>query len=213
MDEILVIIAQLAVVGIILFLCWCVGRFAENRGGSFWFGFIGSLFLSPILCFFIVFLITSGNRATPQITTSMTSEDFVRIEQIKLERRRTELRWRLVTNLIFLTLIVGGAYFIYHHPGPLRPLRDNIFGISPANQSAPSPNEDNGSPAAAPQRIPMTLPRDVILTRDMTIRVPDGVVGVRKGQIVRLLSKNEEKYSAQYAGANFTVLDADFKEK
>lgn len=198
---------------IVLFLCWCVGRFSENRGGSFLLGFLASFFLSPILGFFIVFLITSGHRAVPQVTASMTSEDFVRTEQIKLEMRRMELRWRFFYNLLFIVLLIGGAYFIYHNPGPLRPLRDNIFSISPATQSKPATDESADLPTSTPEKIPVSLPRDVVLTRDMTSPVPKGVIGVRKGQIVRLLSKNGERYSGQYAGVVFSLSDADFKEK
>ena len=135
LDTIIPFAAVAAFICIVLFLCWCVGRFAENRGGSFLLGFLSSFFLSPILGFFIVFLITSNYRSDPVIAGRMTSEELLRSEQIRLQMRRTELRWKMFSNLLYLGIFAGAGYFFYKHPEPLIRIRDAVFpSMSQAQQ-------------------------------------------------------------------------------
>lgn len=125
-------------------LCWLVGKFAENRGRSFAFGFLIAFLLSPLIGFIIVYIVTSDYHSDSLITGRMSSEDFIRAEHIRLQLRRTELRWKMFSNLVYLSLFVGGAYFLYRHPGPLRPYLDRLLA-GPDAPPASSAGEIAGS--------------------------------------------------------------------
>ena len=146
----LMLIGGLAVA---LVLCWLVGRFAENRGGSFWFGFFISFFLSPLIGFIIVFIVTSDSRADGFGGARLTHEEFIQAEHLKLQLRRTELRWKMFSNLLYLSLFIGGGYYLYHHPGPLRPFRDRLLAQS--NVSA----ESSAPVAQSASAVPVSLRR------------------------------------------------------
>jgi hypothetical protein len=143
MDDSFAIVMLLFFLVLNLFLCGFVGKFAENRGRSFWFGFLMSFFLSPLIGVVIVWLAASDFRSDPLVGARLSSEEYLRAEQLRLQLRRTELRWGMFSNLLYLSLFIGGAYYLYHHPGPLRPFRDRLLAgwdVPPTSSATPSPS-------------------------------------------------------------------------
>ena len=128
-----------------IILCWLVGRFAENRGGSFAFGFLISFLLSPLIGFIIVYIVTADSHSGAVAEARLSGEDYVRAEELKLQLRRTELRWNMFSNLLYLSLFIGGVYYLYRHPGPLRPFRDRLL----ASSDVPAASSDPALPAAS----------------------------------------------------------------
>lgn len=50
------------VLAIYLAICACVGKYAKNRGRSFWLFFIIAIFLNPVIGFIIAALAGESNR-------------------------------------------------------------------------------------------------------------------------------------------------------
>lgn len=61
-EVILAIIIIGIIIGGYLAICACVGKYAKNRGRSFWLFFIISIFLNPVIGFIIAALAGESNR-------------------------------------------------------------------------------------------------------------------------------------------------------
>lgn len=204
-DSLAVIFCEFAVLAFVIFLCWCVGRFAENRRGSFLFGFLASVFLSPLLGFFIVFLITSNHSPSGFAGAQLSGEEYLRAEQLRHQLRRTEFRWKMFSNLLYLSLFAGAAYFFYQHPEPIIRIRNAFFPAEPPPASTVT--------ASAPQVVPTTLPplpRDVMLTTQIQIPIvvhgnPSGSATLPRGTRLPLVSVTGDSVTVRYVDSTASI--------
>ena len=89
-DELAIILAillGLIVIGGYIAICACVGKYAKNRGRSFWLFFIIALILNPVIGFIIAALAGESN--------SFREERIRREVQIRMEE---EQRYRQQFN-------------------------------------------------------------------------------------------------------------------
>lgn len=197
-----------------VFLSWLVGKFAENRGRSFGFGFLISFLLSPLVGFVIVYVVTADYHSDGLGGARLTPEEFIRAEEIKLQLRRTELRWKVFQDLLYLSLLAGAACFFYHHPEPVIRIRDAFFSGHNASTTSSTPVSSTRSPVeAAPQdtdSLPLTPTPPLkqyryYITQPASIQTKYGIVTFPVHTEVRLLQETSTSVTARAMGYDFQL--------